>query len=77
MSTPAEKLKAFKKDFLNLTTNAANAGVPLQNLILELETEKFRLLAVNFQRTAERDALELAKTILPASALPTFNPKSN
>ena len=71
--TPTEKLKAFKKAFLKLTTDAANDGVPLQNLILELETEKFRLLCANF----ERESRELAKAILPASAMPGLDLKRN
>ncbi len=68
--TPTEKLKEFKKKFLDLTSSAANAGLPLQNIILELETEKFRLQAINLQRMAEHDALELAKAIVPAGVMP-------
>ena len=77
MSTPTEKLKAFKKEFLNLTTNAANNGVPLQNLILELETEKFRLLAINFQRTSEAEAAAMVSAILPANAIPNLKLNKN
>ena len=61
-----EQLKKFKKEFLDLTRAVANAGVPIQNLILELEMEKFRFQAVLLQRTAELEARELADKIIAA-----------
>jgi hypothetical protein len=72
-----EKLCEFKKKFLELTRTAANDGVPLGNLILELETEKFRLQAINFQRVSEREAVEVAKSIVPASGIPPIDFKNN
>lgn len=59
-----ENLKQFKKDFLGLVETAVNSNVPLQNLILELETEKFRLQMILLRLQTDREARELHQKIL-------------
>ena len=77
MSNKVEILCEFKKKFLELTRTAANAGVPLGNLILELETEKFRLQAINLQRISEREAVAVTKSIVLASGIPPIDFSNN
>lgn len=66
---PIEKLKAFRAAFKDLVRQAEVDRVPLQNLILELEMEKFRLQANYLARMAEQEALAAARAIVPASMM--------
>ena len=63
---PKEKLIKFKIQLLDLTADAGNGGVPLQNIILELEQEKFKLQYLDLARQIQRDADEMSKKIVTA-----------
>lgn len=63
---PKEKLIKFKTQLLDLTADAGNGGVPLQNIILELEQEKFKLQYLDLARQIQRDADEMSKKIITA-----------
>ena len=75
--TTTEKLGKFKEELADALNGAINAGVPVQNVILELDTELFRLRLYLFQKNAERDAALLEKSIVPVAALPAPFTRTN
>lgn len=62
-------LKSFKTKFSKLLDEAAAGGVPVQNLIMEIGQETFRLQLHVFQVNAERAAAATALKIIPAGAI--------
>lgn len=72
-----ESLKQFKAEFQSALDKAVTGGVPVQNLILELGEEQFRLQLHVFQSKAERAAQDLAGKILPAGSMPLTFTKTN
>lgn len=73
--TAIQEIKAFQTAIRANVAEAVKNGVPLQNVILELSQQEFKIQMIALQLNAQKEARELATQIVPANghlALPDF-----
>lgn len=64
-----QEVKAFKDAIRGNVSEAIKSGVPLQNIILELAQQEFKVQFLAMQMDAQQQAREMAQQIVPAGSL--------